>query len=205
MYLQEIVLWAGKISVKTSPWKTAQKISIFKASNNEPSFARILSAFYQASCKKYMMIFYHEMRFYTLFCIKISVIIITRITMESTKEYLDFVLEQLSLLDDISYKSMMGEYILMLCLMNCIRDWSTAEGVRKQPKVVSNGAIAEVRKARRQRSWRNAQKKKRSFYDQIHRFTSRNKFQRKKNKISMPDLKTALGEKGFWNWKEDFH
>ena len=78
--------------------------------------------FYQASCKKYMMIFYHEMRFYTLFCIKISVINITRITMASTKECLDFVLEQLSLLDDISYKSMMGEYILMPCLMNCIRD-----------------------------------------------------------------------------------
>ena len=99
-----------------------------------------------------MMIFYHEMRFYTLFCVKISAIIITRITMASTKEYLDFVLEQLSLLDYISYKSMMGEYILMPCLMNCIRDLSTAEGVRKQPKVVSNGAIAEVRKARRQRS-----------------------------------------------------
>jgi len=32
--------------------------------------------------------------------------------MASTKEYLDFVLEQLSQLDDITYKSMMGEYIL---------------------------------------------------------------------------------------------
>ena len=32
--------------------------------------------------------------------------------MASTKEYLDFVLEQLSNLDDISYKSMMGEYII---------------------------------------------------------------------------------------------
>lgn len=32
--------------------------------------------------------------------------------MASTKEYLDFVLEQLSLLDDISYKAMMGEYII---------------------------------------------------------------------------------------------
>ena len=42
--------------------------------------------------------------------------------MASTKEYLDFVLEQLSLVDDISCKSMMGEYILMPCLMNCIRD-----------------------------------------------------------------------------------
>ena len=32
--------------------------------------------------------------------------------MASTKEYLDFVLEQLSELDDITYKAMMGEYIL---------------------------------------------------------------------------------------------
>ena len=32
--------------------------------------------------------------------------------MASSKEYLDFVLEQLSKLDDISYKAMMGEYII---------------------------------------------------------------------------------------------
>lgn len=32
--------------------------------------------------------------------------------MASTKEYLDFVLEQLSGLDEISHRSMMGEYIL---------------------------------------------------------------------------------------------
>ena len=32
--------------------------------------------------------------------------------MASSKEYLDFVLEQLSDLDDISYKAMMGEYII---------------------------------------------------------------------------------------------
>ena len=32
--------------------------------------------------------------------------------MASTKEYLDFVLEQLSGLDEISYRTMMGEYIL---------------------------------------------------------------------------------------------
>ena len=32
--------------------------------------------------------------------------------MTSTKEYLDFVLEQLSLLDDITCKAMMGEYII---------------------------------------------------------------------------------------------
>ena len=32
--------------------------------------------------------------------------------MASTKEYLDFVLEQLSLLDDITYKAMMGEFII---------------------------------------------------------------------------------------------
>ena len=32
--------------------------------------------------------------------------------MSSSKEYLQFILEQLSDLDDISYRSMMGEYIL---------------------------------------------------------------------------------------------
>ena len=32
--------------------------------------------------------------------------------MASSKEYLDFVLEQLSGLDDITYKVMMGEYII---------------------------------------------------------------------------------------------
>lgn len=32
--------------------------------------------------------------------------------MASSKDYLDFVLEQLSELDDISYKAMMGEYII---------------------------------------------------------------------------------------------
>ena len=33
-------------------------------------------------------------------------------TMASSKEYLEFVLEQLSLLDEITYKAMMGEYII---------------------------------------------------------------------------------------------
>ena len=32
--------------------------------------------------------------------------------MASSKEYLDFILEQLSELDDISYRSMMGEYVI---------------------------------------------------------------------------------------------
>lgn len=32
--------------------------------------------------------------------------------MASSKEYLDFILEQLSELDDVSYLSMMGEYII---------------------------------------------------------------------------------------------
>lgn len=32
--------------------------------------------------------------------------------MASTKEYLDFILEQLSGLDEITYKTMMGEYII---------------------------------------------------------------------------------------------
>lgn len=32
--------------------------------------------------------------------------------MASSKEYLDFILEQLSELDDVSYRAMMGEYII---------------------------------------------------------------------------------------------
>ncbi len=32
--------------------------------------------------------------------------------MASKKEYLDFILEQLSDLDEISYRAMMGEYII---------------------------------------------------------------------------------------------
>ena len=32
--------------------------------------------------------------------------------MASTKDYLDFILEQLSGLDEISYRAMMGEYVL---------------------------------------------------------------------------------------------
>ncbi|MGN0559341.1 MAG: TfoX/Sxy family protein [Acutalibacteraceae bacterium] len=32
--------------------------------------------------------------------------------MASTKDYLDFILEQLSTLDDIAYRAMMGEYII---------------------------------------------------------------------------------------------
>ncbi len=32
--------------------------------------------------------------------------------MASSKEYMDFILEQLSELDDVSYRAMMGEYIL---------------------------------------------------------------------------------------------
>ena len=32
--------------------------------------------------------------------------------MATTKEYRDFILEQLNLLDNITYKSMMGEYLL---------------------------------------------------------------------------------------------
>ena len=34
--------------------------------------------------------------------------------MASSKEYLKFVLDQLSSLDDISYKAMMGEFIISL-------------------------------------------------------------------------------------------
>lgn len=32
--------------------------------------------------------------------------------MSSSKEYLEFILEQLSELDDITYRPMMGEYII---------------------------------------------------------------------------------------------
>ena len=32
--------------------------------------------------------------------------------MASSKEYLDFILEQLSALDEVSYRAMMGEYII---------------------------------------------------------------------------------------------
>lgn len=35
--------------------------------------------------------------------------------MASSKEYLDFILEQLSELDGVSWRSMMGEYILYYC------------------------------------------------------------------------------------------
>ena len=34
------------------------------------------------------------------------------VKMASTKDYLDFILEQLSGLDEISYRAMMGEYVL---------------------------------------------------------------------------------------------
>lgn len=34
------------------------------------------------------------------------------IFLASTKDYLDYILEQLGLLEDISYRAMMGEYIL---------------------------------------------------------------------------------------------
>ena len=35
--------------------------------------------------------------------------------MASSKEYLDFILEQLSELDEITYRGMMGEYIIYYC------------------------------------------------------------------------------------------
>ena len=44
--------------------------------------------------------------------------------MASSKEYLDFIMEQLSDLDDISYRPMMGEYILYYRgkVVGCIYD-----------------------------------------------------------------------------------
>ena len=43
--------------------------------------------------------------------------------MASSKEYLDYILEQLSAVDDISYRAMMGEYIIYKqhCLCAFIR------------------------------------------------------------------------------------
>lgn len=35
--------------------------------------------------------------------------------MASSKEYLDFILEQLSELEDVTYRAMMGEYIIYYC------------------------------------------------------------------------------------------
>ena len=35
--------------------------------------------------------------------------------MSSSKEYLNFILEQLSELEDITYRTMMGEYIIYYC------------------------------------------------------------------------------------------
>lgn len=35
--------------------------------------------------------------------------------MASSKDYLDFILDQLSELDDITYRAMMGEYIIYYC------------------------------------------------------------------------------------------
>lgn len=44
--------------------------------------------------------------------------------MASSKNYLEFVLEQLSGLDDVTYRSMMGEYILYFRgkIIGCIYD-----------------------------------------------------------------------------------
>ena len=38
--------------------------------------------------------------------------------MASSKEYLDFILEQLTALDGISYRAMMGEYIIYLSIIS---------------------------------------------------------------------------------------
>lgn len=44
--------------------------------------------------------------------------------MASSKEYLDFILEQLSGLDDVTYRAMMGEYIIYYRgkIVGCIYD-----------------------------------------------------------------------------------
>ncbi len=48
-------------------------------------------------------------------CVEKTVINEREFAMASGKEYLDYILEQLSDLDDISYRPMMGEYIIYYC------------------------------------------------------------------------------------------
>ena len=43
---------------------------------------------------------------------KIIIIIVEENSMSSSKDYLEYILDQLSGLDDISYRAMMGEYII---------------------------------------------------------------------------------------------
>ena len=45
--------------------------------------------------------------------------------MASSKEYLHFILEQLSDLDDISYRSMMGEYTLIIAVKSSAESMTT--------------------------------------------------------------------------------
>ena len=133
------------LSVKTSPWKTAQKISIFQGIKQWTKFCQIwasnsyrkswrmfqhsndflsyfvmkwkvavymqvcnanladkkadniLAAFLSSLLNKNLYIFYHEMRFYTVLCVRISAWMKRRRTKESTKEYLFFTLQQLRL------------------------------------------------------------------------------------------------------------
>jgi len=40
--------------------------------------------------------------------------------MSSSKEYLNFILEQLSELEDISYRTMMGEYLAEYMMTDCL-------------------------------------------------------------------------------------
>jgi TfoX/Sxy family transcriptional regulator of competence genes len=46
---------------------------------------------------------------------KIIIIIVEENSMSSSKDYLEYILDQLSGLDDISYRAMMGEYIIYYC------------------------------------------------------------------------------------------
>ena len=53
--------------------------------------------------------------------------------MASTKEYLDFVLEQLSGLDEIGYRAMMGEYSEFLQVQ---RVWETFQQVASRRRYI---------------------------------------------------------------------
>ena len=45
--------------------------------------------------------------------------------MASSKEFLEYILEQLSEVEEITYRAMMGEYIILLQRQNCERNMMT--------------------------------------------------------------------------------
>ena len=82
-------------------WKVAVYMQVYnanladkKADNIQAAFlsnSYILAAFLASLLNKNLYIFYHEMRFFTVLCVKISAWMKRRIK-ESTKEYIDSVI-----------------------------------------------------------------------------------------------------------------